>query len=204
MRGINTVKQALVTIRNNRPWQRGHARLLLRHALGSSAGSPAFAQHDDFDHLRAAARWLAAAQDSQRDGGICGRYRLDRGWTSSYPETTGYAIPTLLSLADTLGEEEFRDRARQCGRISPRRFSLRPELSRAWKFPQHDGARPFQYGPDRARIAGMASRDRRCTIARCGAALRGLAGFDTGPDGSGPSISTTTSPAITLPIFRAG
>src|SRR4051794_21261099 len=113
MRGVNTVKQALVTIRNNRPWQRGHARLLLRNALGSSAGSPAFAQHDDFDHLRAAARWLAAAQDSQRDGGICGRYRLDRGWTATYPETTGYAIPTLLALADTLGEAEFRDRARR-------------------------------------------------------------------------------------------
>jgi folate-dependent phosphoribosylglycinamide formyltransferase PurN len=61
--------------------------------------------------LRAAAAWLAAAQDSQSDGGISGRYRLDRGSTSSYPETTGYAIPTLLSLADTLGDEQFRKRA---------------------------------------------------------------------------------------------
>src|SRR4051794_2817773 len=107
MRRINTVKRALVTIRADRPWQRGHARVLLRSALGSSAS----AQHSDFEHLRAAARWLEAAQDSQRDGGICGRYRLDRGWTASYPETTGYAIPTLLALADTLGEAQFRDRA---------------------------------------------------------------------------------------------
>ena len=49
----------------------------------------------DDDHLRAAAQWLASAQDSQADGGVAGRYRLDRGWTSSYPETTGYIVPTL-------------------------------------------------------------------------------------------------------------
>jgi folate-dependent phosphoribosylglycinamide formyltransferase PurN len=106
MRVIKTVRHALSTVRRDRPWERGHARLLLRSALGSSAS-----QHDDLDHLRAAATWLAAAQDSQPDGGISGRYRLDRGWTSSYPETTGYAIPTLLSLADTLDDEKFRKRA---------------------------------------------------------------------------------------------
>src|SRR5947209_20474550 len=42
----------------------------------------------DNDHLRDAAQWLASAQDSQADGGVAGRYRLDRGWTSSYPDTT--------------------------------------------------------------------------------------------------------------------
>jgi hypothetical protein len=107
MRENKSLKQALATIRDDRAWKRGHARLLLRDALGSSAA----AQRDDFDHLKAAAAWLEAAQDSQKDGGISGRYRLSRGWSSSYPETTGYAIPTLLALAETLGEARFRERA---------------------------------------------------------------------------------------------
>jgi hypothetical protein len=107
MRDIKNLKRALATIRDDRAWRRGHARLLLRDALGA----PAPAQRDDLDHLRAAAAWLEAAQDSQTDGGISGRYRLSRGWSSSYPETTGYAVPTLLALADFLGEARFRERA---------------------------------------------------------------------------------------------
>jgi folate-dependent phosphoribosylglycinamide formyltransferase PurN len=107
MREIDHLKRGLATLRRGRPWKRGHARVLLRSALES----PAAAQHDDLNHLRAVARWLAAAQDSQRDGGIAGRYRLDSGWSSSYPETTGYAIPTLLALDNVLGDEQFGERA---------------------------------------------------------------------------------------------
>lgn len=48
------------------------------------------------------------------DEGICGRFRLDKGWTSSYPETTGYLIPTLLEVTQTTGNPEFRERAERC------------------------------------------------------------------------------------------
>lgn len=64
--------------------------------------------------LRAAAEWLMRAHDATSDGGIAGRYRLASGWSSSYPETTGYSIPTLLALADVLGDAGYRDRARRC------------------------------------------------------------------------------------------
>ena len=64
--------------------------------------------------MRGAAAWLACAQDATGDGGIAGRYRLASGWSSSYPETTGYAIPTLLTLADVLGDDEYRQRAGRC------------------------------------------------------------------------------------------
>ncbi len=47
------------------------------------------------------------------DGGVCGRYGLDRGWTSSYPETTGYLVPTFLALAAEPGEEGFVERAQR-------------------------------------------------------------------------------------------
>ena len=54
--------------------------------------------YSDEDHLLAAAAWLERAQDATRDGGVSGRYKLATGWTSSYPETTGYIIPTFLDL----------------------------------------------------------------------------------------------------------
>jgi folate-dependent phosphoribosylglycinamide formyltransferase PurN len=103
------IKFRINAIRHIRPWLPGRARFLLKNALGA----PDSPQHDDQDHLIATAAWLEAAQDSQQDGGIAGRFRLQSGWTSSYPETTGYAIPTLLAVADVLGEERFRERARR-------------------------------------------------------------------------------------------
>jgi uncharacterized protein YyaL (SSP411 family) len=47
-------------------------------------------------HLDAAYQWLCAAQDATPDGGVAGCYNLFRRWTGSYPETTGYIIPTFL------------------------------------------------------------------------------------------------------------
>jgi folate-dependent phosphoribosylglycinamide formyltransferase PurN len=67
--------------------------------------------HTDRDHLLAAADWLKRAQDATNDGGFVGRYNLRTGWSSSYPETTGYIIPTLLRLADTLGDDDYFKRA---------------------------------------------------------------------------------------------
>ena len=71
------------------------------------------AKYSDHDHLVAAAQWLARAQDVTGDGGVSGRYSLRRGWSSSYPETTGYIISTFLSLAKEL-DPGFHDRAARC------------------------------------------------------------------------------------------
>lgn len=92
-----------------RPWAPGHAAYLLHQVSGRGPLDEAGVQ--DEAALRAAANWLAAAQDSQRDGGFAGRYKLALGWSSSYPETTGYIIPTLLQLADHWNETSWRDRA---------------------------------------------------------------------------------------------
>jgi hypothetical protein len=69
------------------------------------------AGHTDRDHLEAAASWLARAQDVAGDGGVSGRYLLRHGWTSSYPETTGYLIPTFLALESVAGLSGFESRA---------------------------------------------------------------------------------------------
>ena len=92
-----------------RPWVSGHGAYLLHQVSGRGSIDEAGA-HDDAA-MRSAACWLAAAQDSQNDGGFSGRYKLARGWSSSYPETTGYIIPTLLKLADLWDEPEWHDRA---------------------------------------------------------------------------------------------
>jgi folate-dependent phosphoribosylglycinamide formyltransferase PurN len=69
--------------------------------------------HTDGDHLLAAAAWLERAQDASKDGGVSGRYQLASGWTSSYPETTGYIIPTFLELRRVLNEDRYQERARR-------------------------------------------------------------------------------------------
>lgn len=71
------------------------------------------AGHSEWDHLLAAAEWLGRAQDATGDGGVSGRYSMSAGWTSSYPETTGYIIPTFLALAANV-DPVYRARAQRC------------------------------------------------------------------------------------------
>jgi hypothetical protein len=69
------------------------------------------------EHLRAVAGWLERAQDATGDGGISWGYTLRRGWMPSYPETTGYIVPTLLALGDRLGDEGLEGRAERAVRF---------------------------------------------------------------------------------------
>lgn len=62
-------------------------------------------------HLAATMQWLCAAQDATPDDGVSARYRLDRGWAPSYPETTGYIIPTFLNYAKSTRETQYYERA---------------------------------------------------------------------------------------------
>jgi len=95
-----------------RAWRPSHAAALYYNVAFRRRNE--LRRFDDRHHLEAAAGWLARAQDATGDGGIAGRYRLDRGWTASYPETTGYIIPTFLALESEGGLVGFRDRARRC------------------------------------------------------------------------------------------
>lgn len=58
--------------------------------------------------------WLCRAQDSSAsaDGGVARDYSLRNGWASSYPETTGYIVPTFLSYARRKRRDDVRERAR--------------------------------------------------------------------------------------------
>ncbi|MCW5632263.1 MAG: hypothetical protein KIT17_02925 [Rubrivivax sp.] len=79
-----------------------------RDARGLSAADPGNARV-----LPALMAWLARAQDHSvsHDGGVARHYSLISGWASSYPETTGYIIPTMLAWAQRSGDASYRERA---------------------------------------------------------------------------------------------
>jgi len=62
-----------------------------------------------------AVAWLGRAQDcsASADGGFARDYSLVGGWATSYPETTGYIVPTLLDYARIKKSDEVRARARK-------------------------------------------------------------------------------------------
>jgi hypothetical protein len=59
--------------------------------------------------------WLCLAQDksSSQDGGVADLYSLIDGWGPSYPETTGYIIPTFLAYSKLRSVDTVRERARR-------------------------------------------------------------------------------------------
>ncbi len=63
--------------------------------------------------IEACIAWLSVAQDRSKsvDGGVARVYSLLDGWSTSYPETTGYIIPTFLALAARRNRPEWRARA---------------------------------------------------------------------------------------------
>lgn len=68
------------------------------------------------DALDAAISWLNHASRVSNDGGI-GSYHLIDGWSSSYPETTGYIIPTLLGYSRRFGSESAVESADRAGKF---------------------------------------------------------------------------------------
>lgn len=63
-------------------------------------------------HLHAAVDWLLRAQAATPDDGVAHSYDLRRKrWDASYPETTGYIIPTLLDYAEFFKEPRYGEAA---------------------------------------------------------------------------------------------
>jgi hypothetical protein len=98
-------------------------RLKILRDLWSGTSRRSSADPSHRAHLEPAIRWLAAAQDSSPDSGIARGFSLKfspyfgkRGWQPSYPETTGYIIPTLYGAARALDEPALADRATRAAR----------------------------------------------------------------------------------------
>lgn len=98
-------------------WRSRRARAALPEAvklairadyLGLPASDPGSSAAID-----AALAWLCAAQDrsASADGGVARSYSMISGWHTSYPETTGYIVPTFLHCAKQLGRADLKQRA---------------------------------------------------------------------------------------------
>lgn len=85
-------------------------RAFLRDLRGKQSGDPGPERA-----LREALDWLGRAQDNSasNDGGVARHYSLRDGWGKSYPETTGYIVPTVLDHAQRLNDDTLRLRARR-------------------------------------------------------------------------------------------
>lgn len=65
--------------------------------------------------IAACTAWLCLAQDrsASSDGGVARDFSLQKGWATSYPETTGYIIPTMIAMARRAGDASLDARARR-------------------------------------------------------------------------------------------
>ena len=74
------------------------------------------AELEDAKHLKACMDWLAQARSSSKDRGVPATYNIrERKFAISYPETTGYIIPTFLSYAKLTGNESWKKAAMDMG-----------------------------------------------------------------------------------------
>ena len=74
---------------------------------------------NDDQHLRLTVNWLKKAQDATADGGVSRGFGLvyngkgnNFGWQPSYPETTGYIIPTMIAAGEELNDYDLIRRAK--------------------------------------------------------------------------------------------
>jgi len=75
-----------------------------------------YSQYSDESHLAKAMTWLCRAHDATYDHGVAAAYEpLARGWLPSYPETTGYIIPTFVKYASVYEQDSFKERALRLG-----------------------------------------------------------------------------------------
>lgn len=65
--------------------------------------------------VAACTKWLCIAQDrsASNDGGVARDFSLQKGWATSYPETTGYIIPTMIAMAHRNADTDLHARARR-------------------------------------------------------------------------------------------
>ena len=86
-----------------------------REAVRAEAAGPPQYDPGAEDGHRGGPGLARRAQESSRsnDGGVARHYSLITGWGASYPETTGYIVPTLLEQAALRNDASLRERAQR-------------------------------------------------------------------------------------------
>lgn len=87
-----------------------HIKQLIKDKLGAGVAPVQSIE----SHLKGAADWLLQAQRATPDDGVAHSYDIRAGkWLASYPETTGYAIPTLFDYARYYNAPQYAEAARR-------------------------------------------------------------------------------------------
>ncbi len=63
--------------------------------------------HSNDFHIKKAIDWLVLAQNITNNGGVSKGYNLFTGWLPSYPETSGYIIPTLINYSYLVNDRKY-------------------------------------------------------------------------------------------------
>lgn len=66
---------------------------------------------ENIENMQCCLDWLTTAQDVNQDDGVSTGYSFSQGWLPSYPETTGYIIPTMFDYYHLTGDNEYKQRA---------------------------------------------------------------------------------------------
>jgi hypothetical protein len=86
-----------------------------RSRLAAEAARTQRASGNSHAHLEATIEWLCRAQDVGDDRGVSTAYSFRSGWGASYPETTGYIVPTFFDYAAFTDQPNYSDRALEMG-----------------------------------------------------------------------------------------
>jgi hypothetical protein len=89
-------------------------RLLVRDSLRFMLGNVQPIGGETLERAKAAADWLLRAQAATPDDGVSYGYfpyGSGNGWRTSYPETTGYIISTLLEYGKVTGDKKCAEAA---------------------------------------------------------------------------------------------
>jgi hypothetical protein len=88
---------------------------LTRYKLAGRAFDRLGGNLDHGTHVAAAMAWLERAQDAGTDRGVSYGADLGGGFQESYPETTGYIIPTFLAAGAQFDRADWVQRAVEMG-----------------------------------------------------------------------------------------
>ncbi len=116
--GNVSIKQKIIKTLHAHPFVYFTGREVFAESLRDFFGILPRHSDDNNVHLAELARWLCRAQDATPDRGVARSYSLvykpffaKRKWFGSYPETTGYIIPTLFDYYHFTQDAEYRRRA---------------------------------------------------------------------------------------------